>query len=430
MKKKIINKIYEDNSWDFRTEDTKTTSQGIHNYPAMMIPQIAMRLIESYSPKKGGVLLDPFCGSGSSLVEARIKGLSSYGVDINPLARLIAKVKTTLINPDIVQKYISKLKSEIDNAYFSNSFSTDNFEIPNFNGNGIEFWFKKEVIKNLSLLKNLILKISENNRDIRNLFLVSFSYTVRECSNTRSGEFKLYRIPEEKLNNHNPDVFKTFIEKLNYNYQAINNFYKECKKQNGNNIWVKILNEDTRQKTSIPEKSIDLIVTSPPYGDSRTTVAYGQYSKLSSEWLGLNNNKKDIDKISLGGQIVNSLENQLGSESLNTSLKDITEQDEKRAREVLSFYIDLDKCLAEIKRVMKPKGYVCMVVGNRTVKGVQIPTDKILVELSYKYGIIHKETIIRNIPNKRMPSKNSPTNIKGALSSTMVKEYIVILRNQ
>lgn len=430
MKKKIINKIYEDNSWDFRTEDTKTTSQGIHNYPAMMIPQIAMRLIKSYSPKKGGVLLDPFCGSGSSLVEARIKGLSSYGVDINPLARLIAKVKTTLINPDIVQKYISKLKSEIDNAYFSNSFSTDNFEIPNFNGNGIEFWFKKEVIENLSLLKNLILKISENNRDIRNLFLVSFSYTVRECSNTRSGEFKLYRIPEEKLNNYNPDVFKTFIEKLNYNYQAINNFYKECKKQNGNNIWVKILNEDTRQKTSIPEKSIDLIVTSPPYGDSRTTVAYGQYSKLSSEWLGLNNNKKDIDKISLGGQIVNSLENQLGSESLNTSLKDITEQDEKRAREVLSFYIDLDKCLAEIKRVMKPKGYVCMVVGNRTVKGVQIPTDKILVELSYKYGIIHKETIIRNIPNKRMPSKNSPTNVKGELSSTMVKEYIVILRNQ
>ncbi len=375
-------------------------------------------------------LLEPFCGSGSSLVEARIKGLSSYGVDINPLARLIAKVKTTLINPDIVQKYISKLKSEIDNAYFSNSFSTVNFEIPNFNGNGIEFWFKKEVIKNLSLLKNLILKISENNRDIRNLFLVSFSYTVRECSNTRSGEFKLYRIPEEKLNNYNPDVFKTFIEKLNYNYQAINNFYKECKKQNGNNIWVKILNEDTRQKTSIPEKSIDLIVTSPPYGDSRTTVAYGQYSKLSSEWLGLNNNKKDIDKISLGGQIVNSLENQLGSESLNTSLKDITEQNEKRAREVLSFYIDLDKCLAEIKRVMKPKGYVCMVVGNRTVKGVQIPTDKILVELSYKYGIIHKETIIRNIPNKRMPSKNSPTNVKGELSSTMVKEYIVILRNQ
>lgn len=77
---------------------------------------------------------------------------------------------------------------------------------------------------------------------------------------------------------------------------------------------------------------------------------------------------------------------------------------------------------------MKPKGYVCMVVGNRTVKGVQIPTDKYLVEMSYNYGIFHKETVIRNIPNKRMPSKNSPTNVKGELSSTMVKEYIVILR--
>ncbi|HCJ66303.1 MAG TPA: DNA methyltransferase [Elusimicrobia bacterium] len=429
MKKKIINKIYEDTSWDFRTEDTKTTSQGIHNYPAMMIPQIARRLIELYAPKKGGILLDPFCGSGSSLVEARLQGLNSYGVDINPLARLIAKVKSALIEPELLDEYIKKVKSEVINAEFNNGFNLSKIEIPKFNG--LEFWFKKDVIKRLQLIKSIILKISNNSPDIKDFLLVTFSHTLRDCSNTRNGEFKLYRMPEEKLLNYSPDVYKRFIGKLEYNYEAIKNFYTECKKiKNYNALWVKILDEDTRRKISIPDESVDIILTSPPYGDSRTTVAYGQYTKLSSEWLGLNNNKKDIDKISLGGQIVNSLENQLGSESLNISLKHIAEQDEKRAREVLSFYIDLDKCLAEIKRVMKPKGYICMVVGNRTVKGIQIPTDKVLVEISNKHGILHKETVIRNIPNKRMPSKNSPTNVKGKLSSTMVKEYIVILMNQ
>jgi len=428
MKIATANRIYEDNSWDFRTEDTKTTTQGIHSYPAMMIPQIARRLIELYS-KEGEILLDPFCGSGSSLVEAKLKGLFSYGIDINPLARLIAKVKTTLIEPELFKKYVNELKSKIINTEIKNSFNKINIDLPE--SINLEFWFKKEVIRKLAILKELINEVSEKNEDIRDFFMATFSHTVRDASNTRNGEFKLYRIPAEKLENYNPDVFKIFLEKLDYNSKALNNFYYECTKiKNYKNIWTKILNEDTRNETSLLPESINIIVTSPPYGDSRTTVAYGQYSRLSAEWLGLNNQKNDIDKISLGGQIVVTLENQIDSKSLNEILKKISQQETKRAKEVLSFYIDLDKCMNEIKRVMKPKGYVCMVVGNRTVKGIQIPTDKILVEMSYKYGLLHQETIIRNIPNKRMPSKNSPTNIKGELSSTMVKEYIVILRKK
>lgn len=77
---------------------------------------------------------------------------------------------------------------------------------------------------------------------------------------------------------------------------------------------------------------------------------------------------------------------------------------------------------------MKIGGFLCFVVGNRTVKGIKIPTDDIMVELfkaqnDYK----HHKTIMRNIPNKRMPKKNSPTNVKGVLESTMNTENIVIL---
>ena len=145
MKKNIIKNIYEDNSWDFRTEDTKTTSQGIHNYPAMMIPQIARRLIELYKPKTNGILLDPFSGSGSSLVEARLQGINSYGIDINPLARLIAKVKTTWIEPNLLEKYIKKIKSEVINAEFNNGFNLSKVEVPQYTG--LRFWFKSDVIK-------------------------------------------------------------------------------------------------------------------------------------------------------------------------------------------------------------------------------------------------------------------------------------------
>ncbi len=427
MRSLFLNKVYEDNSWDFRTADTKTTVQGFHSYPAMMIPQVAKRLIELYGKKKG-ILLDPFCGSGSSLVEAKLKGLCSYGIDINPLARLIAKVKTTLIEPKKIEKYIREVKSEIGKALCKFPSAKNQIKTPDFKN--IDFWFKKEVIKKLAILKDIILRVSIDNSDIRDFLLVVFSHTVRECSNTRSSEFKLYRMPKEKLVNYNPDVFQIFLEKLEYNYRGMLAFYDECTKlKNYKDIWVKILNEDTRKKTSIPSESIDIVVTSPPYGDSRTTVAYGQFSRLSSQWLGIDHSKHDIDKISLGGTPIENLDNHIDSINLNRVLNEIAQKDLKRAKEVLSFYIDLDKCMKEIKRVMKPKGYICIVVGNRTVKEVQIPTDKILVEMSRKYNLHHIETIIRNIPNKRMPSKNSPTNIRGRLSSTMVKEYIVILKN-
>lgn len=80
--------------WDYATADTKTHTHGFHTYPAMMIPQVARRLIRMYG-QPGQTLLDPFCGSGTSLVEARLAGLNSYGIDLNPLAVLIARVKTT-----------------------------------------------------------------------------------------------------------------------------------------------------------------------------------------------------------------------------------------------------------------------------------------------------------------------------------------------
>jgi len=65
---------------------------------------------------------------------------------------------------------------------------------------------------------------------------------------------------------------------------------------------------------------------------------------------------------------------------------------------------------------------------NRTVKGIRIPTDDIIVELfKANNNYEHHNTFIRNIPNKRMPKKNSPTNVKGVLESTMNNEYIIIL---
>ncbi len=407
-----------DSSWDFKNNSDKYCTHGFHTYPAMMIPQIANRLIQEFGKGKKTVL-DPFMGSGTVLVESSLINDfdKAYGIDINPLALLIAKVKTTPINNNFLEKEYSKLKQQI------NESAGEKIARPKFSN--LEFWFKPKAIKELAVIKKCI--DSVKNPDVKDFFKVAFSETVRNVSNTRKNEYKLYRIPQNQLEKFEPNVFREFFDKVRENIYGLNEF--EGKK---NECKISVLDEDSRYKTSIPADSIDLVVTSPPYGDSKTTVAYGQFSRLALQWLDYDEKKvKAIDKTSLGG--INSDKNNVleNSFTLKGILEEIKKRDAKRAKEVLSFYDDFSSCVKELDRVLKKDGVLCFVVGNRTVKQVQIPTDKIIIELFQSIGDYkHDKTIIRNIPSKRLPKANSPSNVKGAVGNTMNHEFIVVLRKR
>ena len=405
----------EDSSWDYRGEPTKSYTQGFHSYPAMMIPQVAHRLIKEYS-KEGDVLLDPFCGSGSVLVEAKITKRYSWGIDLNPLAALIARVKTTPIDPSILYKEYYSLIDRIREMHDDEAHSPQFFNL--------HFWFKESVIKSLARIKAAIDKIKAT--EVREFFQVTFSEVVRLSSNSRSGEFKLYRYPESKLKGHNPDPLRLFMEKVRMNIEGMETFYKACPVD----VWSRVIEADsTKPVEAIAPGSVDMIATSPPYGDSRTTVAYGQFSRLSSQWLGLMPEKAiDLDSEMLGGRIHTKNEIGLTSPTLNIMIGYIFEKDVARAKQVQSFYVDLCQALKNMAYYLKVGGYACIVIGNRRVKGMQLSTDIITCELVQDCALVPQRIIIRNIPNKTMPLRNSPTNVRGVLEETMHKEYIVILK--
>ena len=98
-------KKYRDDTWDFRTANTKQYTHCFHSYPAMMIPQVAARILDEFG-KNAKLLFDPYCGTGTSLVEANLIGINAIGTDINPLARLIAKVKTTVISIESLDSHL------------------------------------------------------------------------------------------------------------------------------------------------------------------------------------------------------------------------------------------------------------------------------------------------------------------------------------
>lgn len=403
---------YVDESWDFRRSDTKTYTHCFHSYPAMMIPQVAGRLLDKYGQNARRVL-DPFCGTGTSLVEANLRGVAAVGVDLNPLACLIARAKTTVINLQKLDLYLKNFNDFLFAARFNGMKSE--VELPAFPN--IDFWFDKQIQHDLAIIKKYITEIAET--DVQNFFKVGFSGTVREVSWTRNGEFKLYRMTEEQRRRFQPDIFGTMEAKLARNRKGLQTF-EASKKSSETTVYRKAASE------IVFDSSFDLILTSPPYGDSRTTVAYGQYSRLSNQWLDFEN-VSSLDNSLLGGK-TSKQSIEFESKVLRETLETIGAKDEKRALEVTSFYTDYQKSIKNVARAVRTGGFACFVVGNRRVKGVNLPTDEITSDFFAENNFCHVETIVRNIPNKRMPSKNSPTNIVGVKDDTMSQEFIVVLQ--
>lgn len=405
---------YKDESWDFRTADTKEYTHCFHTYPAMMIPQIARKLLNQYGVE-GKWLLDPYCGTGTSLVEASLFGMHSVGCDINPLVRLIATAKLTPIPLNTLDSELKKL----DEVLFQVEFRAGKVpeapipKIPN-----LDYWFSEEIIKYITYLLDCINEIED--QAIRNFITVAFSETVREVSYTRTSTFKLHRMPSEKLENFNPDVFGIFRKKLNRNRHGLTAYLEKRRDVEASICDANTVNGEFPMPR--PLGGYNLVITSPPYGDSHTTVAYGQFSRLSAEWLGLPNARK-IDRLAMGGQ---NSHKTLVDTPVSSAIEKIRSIDEKRAREVAAFYVDLQRSISSVIKTLSPCSTICYVVGNRRVKDVMLPTDEFVAFAFGKQGFSHKETIVRNIPNKRMPLKNSPSNVPGQTSTTMHEENIVI----
>ena len=407
--------------WTFSGASTRELTHCFHDYPARMIPQIAGKLIDIYG-MDAQVLFDPYCGTGTSLVEGMIRGINVVGTDLNPLARLIAKAKTTLLEPAVVDARIAALSK-----HFLRYKRNSSQGMPEIEGIArIDFWFKPLVIEKLWYIRQFIQEIPDDA--VRAFFNVAFSETVRESSNTRNEEFKLYRYDADKLERFNPDVFGIMSQKLVRNRKGLAHFMRimenlKCPPT------AEIYDFNTVDGISpeyIMPASVDIVITSPPYGDSHTTVAYGQYSRLSAAWLGFREPEK-IDRILMGGTRAKQAAN-IHSDALHRALEQIHRQDPSRALEVVSFYNDLQLSIRHVAQAIKPDGYVCYVVGNRKVKGVVLPTDQIIRDMFAACGFEYIATYHRSIPNKRMPLRNSPTNATGATDNTMTQEYIVVMR--
>lgn len=410
--------------WSFSRARTSYLTHGLHEYPARMIPQIARRLIFRYSSEKGRIL-DPFCGSGTTLVEARLARRYSVGSDINPFAVLLSKVKTTPIdfrnvNFDLF-RFIGNLEREYREAKRAGKLPDPPMHI----FRNLLHWFKEPVARDLEFLYHKIQEVEEPN--VADLLKIVFSDTMFKTSNIdlRSSRF-LRTLPKEKLTSHNPNVLMYFRKELIDSIRRVEQFTKRVQ---GESEWaaqqpVVIVAKEDARKLPFNNGEFEAIVTSPPYGEEKNTVGYFRWAKLSLLWLRLDGEViKKLEKQTLGALTSSNVREQLEALPSPTAaglLREVFRQDEERVRDALPFFFDYLLTLKEMYRTLKPDSFCCIVIGDRSIRKRPLNMERVTVELGQKAGFVHKTSFFREIPQKLIPW-TTPT------GKTISKESIVIL---
>ena len=426
MKEKKLSEIPIEYDWSFSDKTIKDTSyitHGYYTYPAKFIPQLSSRIIKEYSDKND-IIIDPFMGSGTTIVESIINQRIGIGTDINEIAVLLSKVKTTPIKYDLLVNEFSNLIFKLQHKLNGNIIT----ELENakkriiLNGR-VDYWFKPHIRDKLIIILHSILKI--NNIDVREYFLITFAQILKSCSIWLQKSVK----PTRDFNKKDIDPLYKFewqARRMIKKFKDFDNILDENIKNTISNYRI-IKNNDARNLPCEDSKAT-LIVTSPPYV---TSYEYADLHQLSSLWFGyldelsnfrkkfIGSSSREREKINVLSKTAENIVFRLGNN--------------KKSIEVENYFADMLESFIEMKRVLKVGGKAAIVIGNTKLKGVEILNAEVFKEQFENIGFKTHKIIHREIPSKMLPSTRDPKTGKFTKTTNSKKtlvyptEYILIM---
>jgi len=255
----------------------------------------------------------------------------------------------------------------------------------------------------------------------RNFMLLIFANLVRKFSNTRTSTYKLHQKRDNEISNLSSNILDTFIKQARKATEHFTFSTSDYQLYKANTLDVMPVLDD---------ESVDIILTSPPYGDNQTTVPYGQFSSLALYWLQGTGAEFEgwelesynvIDSSSMGGRKKHYNFNELQNEIIDIRTRGVSNN---KINKVLNFLHDYFKFLDEATRISKE--YIILTLGNRTVDGIRISLTEITKDyLSCKPFNLVKQ-FERELQNKRIPDYVS--NVDNRPVQSMKKEYVLVFK--
>ena len=333
--------------FNFNAGDTTYLTHSLHPYPAKFPPQLPKMILQHFS-KAGETVLDPFCGSGTTLVEARLQKMNVIGVDVNALSCLLSKVKATPLTQEEIKK-IHQFVNQL-NTHLNKWKSGDRPKITIKEIEGLRHWFQLNVATEITF----ILEQIHNLKDvaIKDFLKIVLSSIIVRVSNQDS-DTRYAAINKNILDYY---TIELFIERVNEYLCRIAEFSQLV---NGSS-YLSVYNADSRDLSFIISNTIDIIITSPPYAN---TYDYYLYHKFRKRWLDMDVNFAQYHEI--------------GSRREYSSLK----------KSHHKWTSDLIQCFREMQRVLKKDGLAFIIIGDSVINKQLIHIDHVISDFSHSVGL-------------------------------------------
>lgn len=420
----------------------------VHYYPGRIYPYIPLYLLSLVDfADLDGFVLDPFAGSGTIMLESIINPVfkrNALGVEINPLARLISKVKTTII--DFTE--IENSMKELFKLYLEKEDTCEH--IPVFNN--INFWFSYKAVEKLSKLKYAIEKLNASG-DYKDFFWMCFSSIVRKVSKAdpyipppvllklekyKNNPHKYQKLRDFLTHAEDPDVWSLFENAVKNNRAKIENLAGIEELKNGE-IKAEIIWDDARDinKGHLAEcgridknhtkklpSNIDIIFTSPPY---LTAQKYIRTNKLELFWLGYTKEGlNELEKNLIGSERISAKSeiSSFGIDSIDSLVDYAFSKDKVRGIMVYRYFENMIKALDNMNGVLNKDGYAILVVGNNMVLRKKANTYKLLTDAAINLNFSEVVTLKDEIRTRSMMTSRNGT---GGL---IKNEYIIIFKKE
>jgi DNA modification methylase len=408
----------------------------IHPYPAKLLMHIpAFFLRNSLLSSPGDTVFDPFCGSGTVPLESQLAGRFALGCDTNPLAALIAQVKTRPLPTDHLKRRAEALFQRIPD--------TPRREPPDVVN--LDHWFYPHVISQLTRILDAVDRTRDDR--IRDFLRVCLSNCVRKVSlanprlsvpvRLRAGQYPEGNPFREKLDQHlrslrgvNVETVFRYVVDVNLKrLHLLSNLHlpESCIFQGNARQLRAPLDGNGDSRYIVDSESVQLIITSPPYPGAQK---YIRSSSLSLGWLGMchGSGLRRLKAETIGREEFHSCDCErvpvTGVPSADRILVRIHQCDCVRAAIAGTYLNEMREALREMHRVLVPGGYLVLVAANNRIAGQTFRTQDYLRRIAQAEGFLLLARMIDAIRSRGLMTKRNDT------ASVITREWVMLFRKR
>jgi DNA modification methylase len=395
----------------------------LHTYPAKLLPQIAHFFLAASSlSRKGDTVLDPFGGTGTVALEALLAGRKALQADANPLARLIAQVKTRMLSEAELTDGFAGVETRFKLARACSPPPVVN----------IDYWYARADIRALSRLKTAIL--GERSKPVRDFMLVTFSAVARRVSRADPR----FSVPVRRgaIASENQDIKSRVWEQFDVQFRANAARFSNLRRFGFKSRAAHCAGADARHLANVGEwdapkakpladASVDLIITSPPYAGAQK---YIRASSLSLGWLGFagTGQLRTFERRNIGREHLDKCEvddlPKTGLPNADAFIGIIAKDNRRRGAIIAIYLVEMKAALAEAVRVLKPGGHFVLVIGDNQVCGREFTSSAYLTEILTGLGLTVRLKLMDEIRSRGLITKRHAT------AGIIAREWVIVLQ--